>query len=500
MVAFRGQRAMGVDTLRLARQDESRHRRRSWLRVRIGVVTTSYPREPGDPAGGFVAGFARWLQRNGHLVEVIAAGPGAGIDAGVATRVESASGTGGVSHVESAQGGGSDGPRCNGSAARVGGPIIVHRINAGAGLFYEEGAPDRLQRSILAWTRVPVFSAAMLAALNRHAGRWDAVVSHWLVPSGLATALLVTDDRPHLAIAHSSDVHLAVRLGIGGLIVDLLSHRGARICFTGKHLLEELRASIAKNHCVAGDADGADTCSARSDVTGETRLALLQHSSFVCPVGIDTASFARLRRSAEDTVVARKTLGLPETIPIVGYLGRLVPIKGVHVLLEAMTQLGTSSAVVAVAGDGPERPVLARLAARPTLSTVFLGELRGAQKEAFLAAVDLLVVPSTNLAGGRTEGMPAVVLEALAAGVPLIASAVGGIAEVTANAAILVPPGDPQALALAIRRLLDDDLARAAMALAGRVAATAFDWERVGPRLLAALIDHSFPTHVVSPR
>ena len=70
--------------------------------MKLGVVTTSYPREPGDPAGSFVAGFARWLAARGHEVEVVAAGPGASRD----------------------------------------GDIPVHRVRAGASLFYDEGAPD----------------------------------------------------------------------------------------------------------------------------------------------------------------------------------------------------------------------------------------------------------------------------------------------------------------------------------------------------------------------
>ena len=90
-------------------------------------------------------------------------------------------------------------------------------------------------------------------------------------------------------------------------------------------------------------------------------------------------------------------------------------------------------------------------------------------------------MPSRITPGGRTEGTPAIALEALAAGVPVVASAVGGLRGLAGRAGVqLVPPDDPRALAGAIDRALADPLPPAAL----RAAVADLDWRQVAPRLL----------------
>src|SRR5215470_3642344 len=166
--------------------------------MRIGVLTTSYPREPGDPAGGFVAGLARWIAARGHAIEVIAAGPGMTRD----------------------------------------GDIPIARIRAGAGLFYDEGAPERLERSPAARLAAPVFTAALFAAAAARARRWDRVLAHWLLPSAVVGARL----RPTLAVAHSADVHLAARPGVADVVAAALAR--ARTAFVADHLRARMLAAV----------------------------------------------------------------------------------------------------------------------------------------------------------------------------------------------------------------------------------------------------------------
>jgi glycosyltransferase involved in cell wall biosynthesis len=93
------------------------------------------------------------------------------------------------------------------------------------------------------------------------------------------------------------------------------------------------------------------------------------------------------------------------------------------------------------------------------------------------------VVPSRVTSGGRTEGTPAIALEALAAGVPVVASAVGGLCGLAGRPGVqLVPPDDPRALAGAIDRALADPPPPAAL----RAAIADLDWQQVAPRLLRA--------------
>ncbi|HEX7837950.1 MAG TPA: glycosyltransferase family 4 protein, partial [Kofleriaceae bacterium] len=95
-----------------------------------------------------------------------------------------------------------------------------------------------------------------------------------------------------------------------------------------------------------------------------------------------------------------------------------------------------------------------------------------------LRTASVVVVPSRTTPGGRTEGTPAIALEALAAGVPVIASAVGGLCDLPGVA--LVPPEDPRALA----RAIDHTLAAPPCSQDLRAGVATLDWREVAPRLL----------------
>jgi glycosyltransferase involved in cell wall biosynthesis len=148
----------------------------------------------------------------------------------------------------------------------------------------------------------------------------------------------------------------------------------------------------------------------------------------------------------------RTRLARPDDGPLVGVIARLQPEKGVEVFLRAASRLAPHfpSASFVVVGDGPERGPLERLAMCLGLPVLFAGFRPDGP--ALLGELDLLVVPSFS------EGTPLVVLEAAAAGVPVVASAVGGIPEQVCDGleALLVPPGDDEALAAACARVLGD--------------------------------------------
>lgn len=149
-------------------------------------------------------------------------------------------------------------------------------------------------------------------------------------------------------------------------------------------------------------------------------------------------------------VDARATLGLAGAGVVIGFIGRLIPIKGTDVLLDALASVRDLAWDAVIVGGGPERARLESLAESLGLGSRvhFSGERDHAAR--YLAAFDLFVLPS------RSEGTPIVLLETLAAGVPVIASAVGGVPDlITAPAeGALVPPDDPAALAAAIRAVL----------------------------------------------
>jgi glycosyltransferase involved in cell wall biosynthesis len=172
--------------------------------------------------------------------------------------------------------------------------------------------------------------------------------------------------------------------------------------------------------------------------------------------------------------------------PVVGFLGGLNASKGLDVLIAACSMLAERRSIrVAIAGAGPLRYELELAAGRGVPPIALLGQLPPSEVPSFLAAVDVLAVPSYD------EGLPRVVLEAMAMQVPVVASNVGGIPEAVqdAHTGFLVPPGDAVALAAALERLLDDPGLGSRFGSAGRQRARqAFDALQ-GWRRLAALHD-----------
>jgi glycosyltransferase involved in cell wall biosynthesis len=157
--------------------------------------------------------------------------------------------------------------------------------------------------------------------------------------------------------------------------------------------------------------------------------------------------------------------------PLVGRVSRLVPEKGVDVFLRACALLAEDVPALraVVVGDGPERAPLEALASRLGVAgrVRFLGFRRDAR--AVIATLDVLAVSSLH------DGAPLVVPEAHEDGVPVVASAVGGLPDqvVDGRDGLLVPPGDPAALARALGAVVRDPRRARAMGAAGRRRVTA---------------------------
>jgi len=170
-----------------------------------------------------------------------------------------------------------------------------------------------------------------------------------------------------------------------------------------------------------------------------------------------------LGRSMTDRNETRSELDVDGLLVVT--VGRLAEQKGLPLLLDAAGLLArrTPTPLFVLAGDGPMEDVLRRRIADEDLPVRLLG--RREDVGDLLAAADVVVVPSS------WEGQPLVVQEALRAGAPLVATAVGGIPDLVGDAAVLVPYGDPNALANAIAALLDDPAAREGLAAIARARA-----------------------------
>jgi glycosyltransferase involved in cell wall biosynthesis len=150
----------------------------------------------------------------------------------------------------------------------------------------------------------------------------------------------------------------------------------------------------------------------------------------------------------------RRRLGVPDGRPLVLSMARLAPDKGLNYLIEAAAMLppAMQSVRVAIAGEGPDRPRLERLVRQLGVAhrVLFLGFREDAGD--LLAACDIVALPSLR------EGLSIALLEAMAAGKPIVATCIGSHMELAAQAeiAVLVPPADAPALSGALQCLVSD--------------------------------------------
>jgi colanic acid/amylovoran biosynthesis glycosyltransferase len=171
-------------------------------------------------------------------------------------------------------------------------------------------------------------------------------------------------------------------------------------------------------------------------------------------------------------------------------VGRLVEKKGFHVLIDAAAQLRTAFRL-RIVGDGPEHARLAGAVQRHGLaeSVELAGPLTHHELPAEYAAADVVVTPSLADAAGDRDGLPNVVLEAMASGLSVVGGDVGALATaLNGRSGLLVPPGDADALADAVELLAARPGLRAAIGQAARARVQRdFDLDRCGERLLGRL-------------
>lgn len=355
--------------------------------MKLGVVTTSYPRRAGDFAGHFVARHAEELLLQGHEVSVIAAGDGAS----------------------------------RGFERR--GSLEITRLRSE--LFFDGGAPEAIAaRGALA--ALPAM-ARWLGAVGVQARGWGAACAHWLVPSAVAA---ISAPGPLLAIAHGGDVHTLRRARLLAPVLAALLARGARLAFVSDELRGLARASLAQLPTLAS-----------------ARLRRrFDDAAIVQPMGVDCARWAEAAHAPRPR---------PRRYALV--LGRLVPIKGVELAIDAVAALGDPELELVIIGEGPERAALEQRArdhgARVAERVQFLGALPTHAREPYLAHAAAVLLPSRSLADGRAEGTPQVALEALAAGVPLLAAATGGLVALPPPVSLL-DDRDPERWAAALAELL----------------------------------------------
>ena len=200
------------------------------------------------------------------------------------------------------------------------------------------------------------------------------------------------------------------------------------------------------------------------------------------PYGVDVERF---HPDAAVRTARRRELNVGDGVPLCVAAGRLVRKKGFEYVIDALAEV--PAAVLAIAGDGTLRDELQRRAQSTGVSdrVRFLGNQSQDRVGEYFAAADVICAPSVKDDSGNVDGLPNVVLEAMASATPLITTAAGGIGAVVDNdrTGMIVPERDPHAIAIAMQNLFDNPPRAREIGTAARAAVQrCFGWDRAAER------------------
>ena len=290
--------------------------------------------------------------------------------------------------------------------------LPAHEMVEGVDTFY-------MRQLYLPRVGLSVAMPLYLASLMPYRGlarRYDVLLATWAYPDGCASVLFAkTLGKPSVVKVHGSDVNVVAKTAVARRAMRAVLPRAEAMVTVSRplgHELEQIGVPSEKIHLV--------------------------------PNGVDTQLF-----SPRDRDGARRELGVPKGRPLILFVGRLEPQKGLGELLEAfaMVRAKRPDAILALIGDGVLRDeVQKKREAWGGDALLAPGARPLAEVARWMTACDVFTLPSWN------EGTPNVVLEALASGRPTVGSRVGGIPDVLADpkSGLLVPPKDARALADAL--------------------------------------------------
>jgi len=319
-------------------------------------------------------------------------------------------------------------------------------------LAYGSGIEPNLRRSWLARLQPPGFLLAQTRALRRllRGGRFDVVNSHWLLPQGLSAAWVRgAAGFPHVVTVHGGDAYLLARLPGAGALARYVVNRADALLAVARTARDGLDAAL-------GRESGAE----------------------LLPMGVDLELFGPGPAEME----------LPFRYGYLLFVGRLAPNKGVADLLQALPRVRQShpGLGLVVVGEGQEAGALRAQAQALGLADAVRFE-GAASEEAvarWLRACRVAVLPSRR-SEVWAEGLPVVLIEALASGARVVATATGGIPELLRHGenGWLCRDSDPDDLADKLLAALADPV-DSGLAQLARASAEPFGWPRVAERTL----------------
>lgn len=319
----------------------------------------------------------------------------------------------------------------------------------------DAAAFDRAQRfEVRRWSRSVLLPTPGVARWIRRTAREvgaELVVLDPVLPVGLVGPRL---GLPYGVFMHGSE--LLGRLPVGGAAAGSVLRRASVVVAAGSYPAAEARR-----------------------LSGARVPPVVE-----IPCGVDTRRFRPL--TGDQRAAARRRFGLPVDRPLVVGLSRLVRRKGFDVLIEALARL--DGVTLAIGGSGRDRRRLEKLAAG---RATFVGRVPDEDLPDFLGCADAFAMLCRDQWGGlEKEGFGIVFVEAAACGVPQVAGRSGGSADAVADGrtgVVVERPRDVDAVAAAIRRVLDPSVGPSMAASSRRRAVEVFDYDRLAERLEVAL-------------
>ena len=394
--------------------------------MNIGFITSSYPADNSDLSGCFVREMALHFVRAGHQVRVVAPWRRPGLPPEKFPEHDLI-------------------PIC-----WVTSPDWTHHLT------HFGGMPDRIEENPTVLLGVPGLLYKMSQAAKSFLSRSQSIFAHWVLPS-LLIAQWISGSRSVIPVGHSGDLYLLDRLPII-LRTPLIRFMFNRI----------------KNMTVTTHAQ-ARMVSRWSGIPHGCRCHVL-------PMGVDLSS--AFENSPADNPPAEYNKNTKKFTCL--FVGRLESVKGVMTLIRACE---IADCVLHIIGSGPKIDKVSQSGKRRPGAVRLFGALPPGEVGVHYNRCDVVCLPSRRQASGRTEGTPRVLLEALAAGKPVIASGVGGIVDVVRNykEGLLVPPDNLELWVQALTFLKERRHIRCSMGRAARIRSTEYSWKVLAPRFLDLL-------------
>lgn len=318
-------------------------------------------------------------------------------------------------------------------------------------LCYGSGIPDNLKKSWLAKVQLPCLELAFLCTILQYIKWADVIQAHWEL-TALPAFLAVRKHKVPVAVMLHHGQAANARNRVNKILVRFADYLIFNSSFTLQPYLPHL--------------------------PGKGKYSIIT-------LGVDRKRFARKEVSKE-----QKILSLPSDRKVVVSLGRLIPCKGHEFLLKALAMLDAGlRPYLFIGGTGPLLTPLKAMVKDLGLEgdVFFLGQVPSEEVVALLHLANIYVQPSIIDRDGNTEGLGMAVLEAMACGLPCIASKVGGLVDlvVDGETGFLVCPGDAPNLAHTLHHLLtDDELCQQMGKAALKRVEEHFVWDRVTDKFL----------------